>query len=66
MKKVIIEDETSAINYLEKVLKEWDSWRDHHIYLVQAVEILLKSNKNMTKYINSLHRQMESFERSKR
>ena len=46
MKKVIIDDEKSAVEYLEMVLNEWDSWRDHHICLVKALQILLKINKS--------------------
>ena len=77
MKKVIIEDEMSAVKYIEMVLNEWDSWRDHHIYLVQALQILLKANKSknetlistcemltdMRDYINALHRHIETLER---
>ena len=77
MKKVIIEDEISAVKYIEMVLNEWDSWRDHHIYLVQALQILLKINKSknealisnsemvndMRDYINALHRHIETLER---
>lgn len=78
MKKMIIDDEKSAVEYLDNVLKEWGSWRDHHLYLVQALETLLRINKSksealilkcemindMRAYINGLHKHIETLERS--
>ena len=46
MKKRIINDEEMAIAYLESVLNEWDSWKTHHVLLVEAIELLLKLNKS--------------------
>ena len=46
MKKIIIDDEKSAVEYIKSVLNEWDSWKTHHIYLVQALEELLFVNES--------------------
>lgn len=35
-----------AIEYLEKVLENWITWREHHETLCQAIEILLGEVKN--------------------
>lgn len=35
-----------AIEYLENVLENWGTWRDHHEKLCKAVEILLEEIKN--------------------
>ena len=62
MKKIIIDDEKSAVEYIKSVLNEWDSWKNHHIYLVQALEKLLTINESRRKalalkseYIAKLH-----------
>lgn len=34
-----------AIEYLEKVLENWITWRTHHERLCQAIEILLEEVK---------------------
>ena len=34
-----------AIEYLEKVLTEWNIWREHHETLCQAIEVLLEEVK---------------------
>ena len=31
-----------AIEYLENVLENWGSWRDHHEILCKAIETLLE------------------------
>ena len=75
MKKPIIEDVESAVAYIKTVLEEWDAWKTHHISLVEALEILLKSYESksksllfkceyideMKKYIADLHRKIEYF-----
>ena len=80
MKKVIIEDEKAAVEYIESVLNEWDSWKSHHIYLVQALQMLLKINKfktealslmckmanDMSAYSDALYKHIEIPERSER
>lgn len=35
-----------AIDYLEKILENWITWRDHHETLCQAIEILLEEVKS--------------------
>ena len=35
-----------AKEYLEKVLENWGTWRNHHEPLCQAIEILLEEFKN--------------------
>ena len=35
-------DKQQAIEYLEKVLENWNSWRDHHEPLCKAIEVLLE------------------------
>ena len=45
-KHIIIEDERSAIEYIETVLSEWDAWKSHHVTLVQALEILVQAHKS--------------------
>ena len=47
MKKIIIEDEKSAIEYIQHILTEWDEWKTHHTTLVQALEILANRNKQI-------------------
>ena len=34
-----------AVEYLEKVLDNWNSWHTHHEKLVSAIEILLEDVK---------------------
>ncbi len=36
-------DKQQAIDYLEKVLDNWNTWRDHHETLCQAIEVLLEA-----------------------
>lgn len=48
MKNIIIEDEKSALDYIETVLSDWDAWKSHHVLLVQALEVLLKSHQKLT------------------
>lgn len=45
MKKIIIDDEKSAIEYIRYVLAEWGEWKTHHTTLVQVLEILVNRNK---------------------
>lgn len=45
-KSVVINSEDSAFKYIESVLNNWGSWRTHHIYLVQALEMLLKLHQS--------------------
>ena len=33
---------SEAIEYLKKVLENWNTWRDHHEPLCQAIEVLLE------------------------
>ena len=42
MKKVIIDDEKSAIEYIRHVLTDWTAFCIDHPKLVQALEVLLK------------------------
>ena len=35
-----------AIEYLEKVIENWTTWRGHHEILCQAIEILLEETKD--------------------
>ena len=35
-----------AIEYLEKVVENWNTWRRHHEPLCNAIEILLEEVKN--------------------
>ena len=70
MRRINIDDEKSAIAYLEGVLTNWDSWQGHHLYLVKALKILLHSYRfkcesmdEMAKYISELHRAIEALER---
>lgn len=35
-----------AIEYLEYILENWITWRDHHEKLCQSIEILLEEVKN--------------------
>ncbi len=35
-----------SIEYLEKVLENWGTWRTHHEQLCQAIEILLEEIKS--------------------
>ena len=51
MKKIIIEDEKSAVEYIPNVLTKWDAFCIGHPKMTQALEILLQSvlskgNKN--------------------
>lgn len=34
-----------AIEYLEKILENWNIWRGHHEKLVSAIEVLLEEVK---------------------
>ena len=34
-----------AIEYLEQVMENWNTWHDHHKKLVDALEILLEEVK---------------------
>ena len=45
MKKIIIDDEKSAIEYIQHILTEWKEWKTHHSALVQALEILANRSK---------------------
>lgn len=51
-KSVVIDSEESAFKYIESVLNNWGSWRTHHIYLVQALEMLLKSHQSKARTRN--------------
>lgn len=46
MSKIIIDTEESAIEYIRTVLSDWDAWKTHHVLLVQALEVLLKTHKS--------------------
>ena len=35
-----------AIEYLKKVLENWNTWRVHHEPLCQAIEVILEEFKN--------------------
>jgi hypothetical protein len=35
-----------AIDYLEYILENWGTWRDHHERLCRAIEILLEEIKD--------------------
>ena len=35
-------DKKQAIEYLEKVLENWNNWRVHHEPLCKAIEVLLE------------------------
>ena len=35
-----------AIEYLEYILENWITWREHHEKLCQAIEILLEGSKD--------------------
>jgi hypothetical protein len=60
MKNIIIEDEESAVKYIEYVLSEWDAWKTHHVLLVQALEILLKIHQRKTSEVaNDIFREIE-------
>lgn len=39
-------DKQEAIEYLEHILEDWITWRDHHERLCQAIEILLEEVKS--------------------
>lgn len=41
MKKIIIEDEKSAVKYLNFVLTEWTTFCETHTNITQAIEVLL-------------------------
>ena len=53
MKKIIIDDEKSAVEYIKSVLNEWDAWKTHHKYLVQALEVLVNGRKADITTINT-------------
>ena len=59
-KKRFIDNEEMAIAYLESVLNEWDSWKTHHVLLVEAIELLLKSNESKRELIKVLRFQNEA------
>lgn len=40
------EEIQKAIEYLEKVLENWNTWRCHHEMLCKAIEILLEGIKD--------------------
>lgn len=72
MKKCVINDEKSAIEYIHYVLNEWGEWKTHHTTLVQALELLLNANESRRKalvlkseYIARLHQHIDSMEGSK-
>lgn len=73
MKKVIINDEKSAIEYIRYVLNNWDEWKTHHTTLVQALGMLVNANESRRKalvlkseYIAKLHQIIDSMEGCKR
>lgn len=35
-----------AVDYLEQVLDNWNSWQEHHHKLVRALEVLLEAIRN--------------------
>lgn len=37
---------SEAIEYLEHVLEDWTTWREHHEMLCQAIETLLEEVKD--------------------
>ena len=39
-------DKQQAIDYLEHILEDWGTWRDHHERLCQAIEVLLEEVKD--------------------
>ena len=76
MKKPEIDNVKYAIDYIEYILNNCSSWREHQFYLVQAIEMLLKVYKSqsealllkceyineMKQYIAELHKKIESIE----
>ena len=34
-----------AIEYLEQVLDNWNSWQQHHNKLVRAIEVIVEAEK---------------------
>lgn len=44
-----ITTEQEAIKYVENLLNNWSSWREHHIALVQSLEIILAKIKEASK-----------------
>ena len=40
------EEIVKAVDYLEKVLDDWGTWRTHHEQLCKAIETLLEVVKN--------------------
>lgn len=48
-KKSEIATEQEAIEYIENLLKNWSTWREHHTALVQSLEIILAKIKEVPK-----------------
>ena len=44
--KIGSEEMQKAIAYLEKVLENWNTWRDHHEFLCKAIETVLEVIKD--------------------
>ena len=49
MKQPIIDDEKSAVAYIQMILNDWAVWVTHHKTLVQALKYVLSANKRLTK-----------------
>ena len=46
--KRIIDSKESAVEYIQTILTDWSNWQTHHTNLVQALQILLNDNKELT------------------
>ena len=56
MKKKMIDDEKSAIEYVENVLTNWTTFCEQHPKLALALEILLQNTGNITKNIGGVEK----------
>ncbi len=44
-----------ATDYLEKVLNDWNTWREHHELLCKAIEVVLEEIKGEEYIPNNLN-----------
>lgn len=47
------------IEYLEKVIANWDSWQSHHTHLVQAIKGILAENTELKGKIKMIEKSLD-------
>lgn len=47
--KTTFSTKQEAVEYLDKVLREWEQWAEHHKLLVEAIKVVLHQENEETR-----------------